>query len=145
MTAAKCGRRAAIEVKILLREALGYTVVSAVALVVGIAILWMLVRYFSLPHLAAATGSFSVGLVVVYVLSVSLVFAQRRLKNQPLELGSFAVIGVVGLAVNAAAMLFGIRYLKIHYLLAKCGAAGFTFIWNFAARRQLLFVRRRAA
>ena len=131
--------------KILLRQALGYIIVSAVALVVDIAILWILVRYFSWPYLAAATGSFSVGLVVGYILSVSLVFTHRRLKSQPLELASFAAIGVVGLGINAAAMLFGIRYLKVHYLLAKCGAAGFTFIWNFAARRQLLFVRRPAA
>jgi putative flippase GtrA len=145
MTAAKCDRQAVIEVKILLREALGYTVVSAVALVFDIAILRILVRYFSWPYLAAATGSFSVGLVVAYVLSVSLVFTHRRLKNQPLELASFAVIGVVGLVINAAAMFFGLRCLRVHYLLAKCGAAGFTLIWNFAARRQLLFVRRRAA
>jgi hypothetical protein len=33
----------------------------------------------------------------------------------------------------------------MHYLIAKRGAAGFTFVWNFAARRQCLFVRRRAA
>jgi hypothetical protein len=29
-----------------------------------------------------------------------------------------------------------------YYLIAKCGAAGFTFLWNFVARRQFLFVRR---
>jgi hypothetical protein len=33
----------------------------------------------------------------------------------------------------------------LHYLVAKCGAAAFTFAWNFVARRQFLFVKRRAA
>ena len=33
----------------------------------------------------------------------------------------------------------------VHYLIAKCGAAGFTFVWNFVVRRQFLFAQHRAA
>jgi putative flippase GtrA len=36
-------------------------------------------------------------------------------------------------------------YALMHSLIAKRGAAGCTFVWNFAAHRQFLFVRRRAA
>jgi putative flippase GtrA len=72
------------------------------------------------------------------------VFNYRRLKDQRLEFASFAVIGVVGVAINAAAMSIGVKFLGLHYLIAKCGAAGFTFLWNFLARRQFLFVQRRA-
>jgi putative flippase GtrA len=131
-------------VKLLLQEALGYTAASAIVFFVDIAILWILVHYFSWPFLVAATASFSTGLMVGYALSVTLVFNYRRIKNQPLEPASFAGIEVVGLAINAVAMFCGVRYLKLHYLLAKCGAAGLTFAWNFVARRQLLFVQRRS-
>lgn len=131
--------------KILLREALAYAAVSGVALVIDIGILWILVHYFAWPYLLAAVASFSVGLLVGYALSVTAVFKYRRLKSQPLELASFTAIGVVGLGVNVTAISLGVRYWGVHYLVAKCGAAGLTFIWNFAARRQLLFVPRRAA
>jgi putative flippase GtrA len=131
-------------VKILIQEALGYTALSAIALCVDVAILWILVRYFSWPYLVAATVSYSVGLLLGYVFSVRLVFSYRRLKGQPLEFSCFAAIGLVGLAINASTMFFGVRFLTASYLLVKCGAAGLTFAWNFAARRQLLFVQRRA-
>jgi putative flippase GtrA len=130
--------------KIVFQEALRYTAVAACALVVDMTILWLLVHYFSWGYLGAATTSFLVGLLFGYVLSVTLVFKYRRLKDQRLEFASFAAIGVVGVAINAAAMSLGVNYLGLHYLLAKFGAAGFTFVWNFAARRQFLFVRRRA-
>jgi putative flippase GtrA len=132
-------------VKILIREALAYAAVSGFALVIDFGILWILVHYLAWPYLLAAAASFSVGLLVGYALSITAVFKYRRLKSQPLELASFTAIGVVGLGINLTAISFGVRYLGAHYLVAKCGAAGLTFIWNFAARRQLLFVRRRSA
>jgi putative flippase GtrA len=128
--------------KTLVREAIGYMVVSACALTIDISVLFVLVHYFRWWYVAAASASFLVGLFVGYVLSVTWVFKYRRLTDQRIEFASFAGIGVIGLAINAAVITFGVKILGIHYLIAKCGAAGFTFVWNFAARRQLLFVRR---
>jgi putative flippase GtrA len=124
------------------QEAVGYTTVSACALCADVAILFVLVHYFFWWYLGAATVSFSVGLLLGYALSVTLVFKYRRLKDQRLEFASFAAIGIVGVAINAAAMALGVKCLGLHYLVAKCGAAAFTFLWNFTARRQLLFARR---
>ncbi len=42
--------------------------------------------------------------------------------------------------LNAFVMFIGVRYLGLHYMVAKCVAAGFTFLGNFISRRQLLFV-----
>jgi putative flippase GtrA len=130
--------------RMVIQEALRYAAVSTCGLTVDITILFILVHYFSWWYLAAATASFLAGLVVGYALSVTLVFKYRRLKDRRVEFASFAAIGAVGIAINAVAISFGVKYLGLHYLIAKCGAAGFTFVWNFVARRQLLFVRRRA-
>jgi len=131
--------------KTLALEVIGYGAVSGCALLIDIAVLFVLVHYFSWWYLAAATTSFLVGLLFGYVLSVTLVFKYRRLQDARIEFAGFAAIGVVGLAINAAAIAFGVRLVGLHYLVAKCGAAGFTFLWNFVSRRQLLFVRRRTA
>ena len=130
--------------RILIREALLYATMSALLLSVDIGFLWMLVQYLSWPYLLAATVSFSVGTLVGYLLSITAVFNYRRLKSQPIEFAGFAAIGIIGLAINAAAISFGVGFLGQHYLVAKCGAACLTFVWNFAARRQLLFVPSRA-
>jgi putative flippase GtrA len=127
-------------VKQLLREALGYLAASGCALVVDMTILFLLVHFFSWGYLSAATISFLAGAWVAYELSVRIAFKQHRLQDRRTELASFVVIGAIGLLINAAVIYIGVRFLGLHYLLAKCLAAGFTFTCNFIARRQLLFV-----
>jgi putative flippase GtrA len=106
-------------VKTLIREALLYTSMSAVLPCVDIALLWILVHYISWSYLLAATVSFSAGILVGYILSVKAVFTYRRLKNQRIEFASLAGVGIVGLAINDAAMSLGVGYLGEHYLAAK--------------------------
>jgi putative flippase GtrA len=107
--------------------------------------LWVLVQYFSWWYLAAATTSFLAGVIVAYLLSVKLAFKYHRLQDWRAEFASFAAIGTLGLAVNAAIMFIAVKYLGLYYLVAKCVAAGFTFVCNFISRRQLLFVQRSSA
>jgi len=122
------------------REAFGYAVASACALAVDVAILWTLVHFFSWGYLAAATLSFLAGAGVAYAISVTLVFKRHRLRDRRAEFAGFVAIGAVGLAINAGVMLLAVRYIGLHYLLAKGVAAGCTFTCNFLARRQILFV-----
>jgi putative flippase GtrA len=131
--------------KLLLKEAFGYAVASACALLVDMTVLAILVHYFAWWYLAAATFSFVSGVFVAYALSVKLVFKQRRLRDRRTEFASFAAIGTIGLAVNAAVIYVAVKYFGLYYLVAKCVAAGFTFICNFFSRRQLLFVQRSPA
>jgi len=128
-------------VKTLLKEAVGYGAASACALAADISILYLLVRFCGWGYLAAATASFLTGAVVAYALSLRLAFHQHRLTDQRIEFVGFVAIGTIGLVINAAVISLAVRYLGLHYLLAKCVAAGFTFICNFLARRQILFVR----
>lgn len=128
--------------KILVAEAARYTAASGCALILDVSILWVLVRYFSWWYLAAASASFTAGLILGYVLSIKLVFKHRRLRDARLEFATFAAIGLIGLAINAAVIGLAVGGLGLHYLLAKGVAAAFTFLWGFIARRQLLFVPR---
>jgi putative flippase GtrA len=124
-----------------LKELLGYGAASACALAVDVAVLWALVHFWSWGYLSAACASFLLGAVVAYVLSTTIVFKQHRLASRGTEFASFVAIGAVGLLVNAAVIYVGVNLLGLHYLIAKCVAAGFTFSCNFIGRRELLFVR----
>lgn len=125
----------------LLREGLGYALVSACALLTDVALLALLVRYGGWNYLAAATTSFLAGACIAYVLSVRFVFTQHRLRNRRVEFAGFVALGAVGLGVNSAVIYVAVEWLGLHYLLAKGVAAGFSFCCNFLARRQLLFVQ----
>jgi putative flippase GtrA len=125
------------------QEWLRYCAVSGCALFADVTILFILVHYFSWWYVAAASVSFCAGMLIGYTLSITFVFKFRRLRDWRLEFASFAAIGAVGLLINDAAISFAVSYLGIYYLVAKLGAAGGTFLWNYIARRQLLFVSRR--
>lgn len=124
-----------------LKELIGYGAASACALVVDVAVLWALVNFLSWGYLAAATASFLVGAVVAYQLSTMIAFKQHRLASRKAEFATFVAIGGAGLVLNASVIFIGVNLLGLHYLIAKCVAAGFTFTCNFVARRQILFVR----
>ena len=54
---------------------------------------------------------------------------------------TYALIGVLGLGVNNAAIYGAIEWLGMPLLISKAGAAVMTFMLNFSARKFLLFQR----
>jgi len=132
-------------VKGLLQQAAAYGGASVCALAVDMGILWALVHFFAWEPLWAATVSFLAGVVIAYLLSVRFAFKEHRLKSRRTEFAGFVAIGTVGVAINAGVMSIAVRCFGLHYIMAKCVAAGFTFSCNFVARRQILFIRRSAA
>ena len=122
------------------REITGYAAASACALALDVSILWALVHYFFWWYLAAATFSFLCGVIVSYLLSIKWAFKQHRLSDWRAEFMGFALLGTIGLGVNAIVIFIAVEYLGVYLLIAKGLAAGFTFLCNFVSRRRLLFI-----
>jgi putative flippase GtrA len=123
----------------LARELIRYVGASAAALALDFSLLWLQVAVIGVPYLAAAAISFLCGTALVYWASVSHIFGFRRLESARNEFAVFLAVGLVGLAINLGVIHIGVSRLGLHYLLAKVGAAGCTFLANFAMRRWLLF------
>jgi len=122
-------------------ELAGYGAASICALAADMTLLWTMVQYLSVGYVLASTVSFLAGASVAYTLSVRLAFKEHRLSSRRAEFLSFVALGILGVAINTAILVVGVKCLGQHYLVAKCIAAGCTFMCNFAVRRQLLFVR----
>ncbi len=122
-----------------LREFASYGFSSGVGLLVDVGLLVLLTERVGLSYFAAGLLSFSAGIVVVYTFSVAWVFEHRRIANRRIEFFSFAVIGLLGLAINQL-MLWGlVEHSSLSYQLAKAPTAAVVFLFNFMARRALLF------
>lgn len=131
--------QAALNLRSLFRELVGYTAASAVALVVDLAVLIALTES-GVHYLAAATLAFLAGMVVVYVASVRYIFSWRtHRERQDIEVGVFVATGVVGLLLNLGIMWLLTSVVGLFYLISKLVSVGIVFTWHFASRKLILF------
>jgi putative flippase GtrA len=121
------------------RQFVLYGSVSVAALAVDYGLLIFLTETVDLYYLVSATISFLVGMLLVYVSSVGFIFGERRLNNRSLELTSFALIGIAGLVLNGLLLWAITTGTPLDYQFAKLPTAGLVFLFNYIARRNLLF------
>ncbi|MCK6404954.1 MAG: GtrA family protein [Rhodocyclaceae bacterium] len=123
----------------LLQQFISYVAAGGIAFVVDFGVLYFLTDHLDIHYLASATAGFLVGLVVNYLLCISLIFDFRAVERTPHEFGLFAAIGIAGLILNNALIWLFTELAGFHYLVSKLFAAGLVLLFNFTLRRRLLF------
>lgn len=116
-----------------------YLLVGGVAFAFDFAVLTGLTELAGLHYAWGAACGFAVGLLTNYVLSVAWVFSERNVADRKLEFLIFALVGVLGLGLTEGIMWCGVEQFGIDYRLVKLFAVGVVLVWNFAARKFLLF------
>ena len=122
-------------------EFLRYLVCSALALGAD-AGLYSLGMRLGLSFPVAACVAFLAGLAVAYGLSVRWAFRVRAVGSARAEFVVFASVGIAGLLLTEALLWLQISALGIGPIWAKAGAACVVFLFNFGARKALLFTQR---
>jgi putative flippase GtrA len=131
------------KVPVPLAEFLRYFLCSALALALDSLIYWVALRQ-GLAYQAAAAGGFVAGVSTAYVLSVRWVFRRRSVINAQVEFAIFLGVGIAGLGLTEALLWLQIDVFGFGPLTAKLCAAVGVFIFNFAARKLILFTRQSA-
>jgi len=116
-----------------------YSVVGGGAFVIDFSSLYVLTEYAGIYYLTSAAIAFLLGLLASYLLSIVWVFNRRTVERRWVEFGVFALIGVVGLGLNELFIWFFTEHFHLYYMISKLVATGLVLIWNFAARKFLLF------
>ena len=125
-----------------LRQFLLYGAISVAALALDYGLLIFLTEYVGIYYLVSASISFLAGMLLVYAASISYIFQERRLDSKSLEFTSFVAIGIAGLLLNAFLLWCLTTATPLSYQLAKLPTAGIVFLFNYLARRHLLFTAR---
>ena len=120
-------------------ELLRYFLASAGALTVDAGSLYLLTEYLGIHYLVSAAIGFLLGMAAIYLLSIGWVFSTRRVRKTHHEMVIFALIGVVGLAINEAGLYLLTEYASLHYMISKFLVSFLVFSWNFVARKLILF------
>lgn len=121
------------------RDMIRYAAASAFALALDYSVLMTLTSGFGVGYLKAAAAGFLSGLTLIYLLSIRYVFEGRRSRAPRVEMLGFLVTGLVGLMLTEALMSLFVGEFRLSVTIAKAATAGFVFMFNFLARRGLLF------
>lgn len=101
--------------------------------------------HLGMDYRAAAAAGFLGGLLVAYRLSVRFVFRTRTVADPRTEFMIFSAIGLMGLMITELLMWLLVSRAGLPAVQAKLPTAGFVFLFNFGARKVLLFTRRPSA
>ena len=115
-----------------------YIFVGGFAFLADAAVLWFCEMFMN--YMIAAAIAFVVGLTVNYILSVRLVFSgNERIAGKAAEFIIYGIIGAAGLVITEAVMDFFTGICGLYFLLSKIAAAAIVLVWNFAARKKILY------
>lgn len=117
-----------------------YLVSGSAAFVVDAGILALLTELMGERLLLLWSGAgFCAGLATTYLLSISWVFDKRSVSNRWAEISIFICIGAVGLLLTELLMWIFAKKLDVQYMMAKIITTVLVFIWNFTAKKSILF------
>ena len=91
----------------------------------------------------AVAIAFILGLITNFILSKIFVFQEASERTNAMgEFIVYAIIGVIGLALTEGLMVLMLEVIGIYYMIAKVIAAIIVLLWNFIARKVLLYTNR---
>ncbi len=122
-----------------------YVFVGGLATVVDWGVSYLLFRFVFYEHYAVAANSISfvAGLIVNYTISTFWIFKTSKVNSRLIEFLGFAAIGVIGLLLTMGITKIFEFWLadatSAYQILAKIVSTAAAFLWNFFARKYLLF------
>lgn len=115
-----------------------YLFVGGLAFVVDFGLLYVCTTFLHIHYLISAAVGFTAGLIINYLLSKIWVFSKSKYNDTKAFL-LFALVGVIGLGFNELLMYLFTDLMHYWFMLSKIIATILVFIWNFAARKILVF------
>ena len=115
-----------------------YIFVGGFAFLADAFTLWLCEKWMN--YMIAAAIAFVVGLAVNYALSIWFVFSEiSKVKNKVKEFVVYGIIGLIGLLITEGIMYLFTDVFGLYFLISKIIAAAIVLVWNFAARKVVLY------
>lgn len=121
-----------------LRQFLKFSLVGASGAVIDLGVLYLLVQFFWVWYIAAATISFLLAVTNNFLWNKFWTFSDssRRYGRQYTQ---FLVVSAVGLGLNNGILFLLVEGLGLWYIWAKVFAIAIVLAWNFTANKYWTF------
>ena len=111
-----------------------FGIVGVIAAVVDVGVLVILKELCNIPVLVSSAVSFSVSVVVNYLLSMKFVFKSGA-ENKIREFVIFVILSIGGLCLNQIILWVGVTFTSVYYLVVKILAMVIVPVYNFITRK----------
>lgn len=123
--------------KKILSQIIKFGLVGFLCFFIDYGIMVFLTEVAGVHYLFSSGISFTVSVIVNYVLSLTYVFETEK-GNKIKEFIIFVVLSVIGLGINQVLMWFCVDILGIFYMISKIGATAVVMVYNFITRKMIL-------
>ena len=128
--------------KKLIAQLIRFGIVGVIATIVDVGLLVFLQEVVHIDVLVASALSFSVAVVVNYILSMLWVFKSKG-ESRIKEFIIFVSLSIGGLLITQLVMWLGTEVMSIYYLAVKIFAIVFESAYNFVTRK--IFLEKKAS
>lgn len=118
-------------------EIIRFCLVGAATFGLDYSSLYFCTEIVGMNYLPSAAFSFTVAVVINYVLCLKFVFTGQKQQNRK-SLLFFILASIVGLGLNQFCMWFLVEHIGLYYLLAKLVATGIVTLWNYVAKKKAI-------
>lgn len=101
-------------------------------------VLYAVTEFLGINYLISSGISFSVSVIINYILSIKFVFETKQNANRINEFILFVVLSLIGLGINQIIMWLSVEKLSIYYMLGKILATAIVMVYNFITRKIFL-------
>jgi len=126
-----------MNIKKLMFQIIKFGIVGIIAAIVDVGLLMVFKELLSIDVLISSAFSFSVSVIVNYILSMSFVFNGKK-QGKVREFIIFLLLSIGGLGINQFIMWLGVNILSFYYLSVKMFAMIFVPVYNFITRKLFL-------
>jgi putative flippase GtrA len=117
-----------------------YLVSGSIAFLCDFSTLVFCTEVLGVHYLYSNIAGYAVGLIVSYTINIKWVFDHRRFDDrQAWEFVYFTIIVLVGLGISELVIWLATESIELPYTWSKVVSAFFVFLFNFGAKKWLLF------
>ncbi len=124
--------------KKLLAQIIKFGFTGVLCFVIDYCLLLFFTELLSINYLISSALSFSISVIVNYILSVKFVFSVDKQASKGRNFILFIVFSVIGLGLNQLLMWLGVDILNQDYRFIKIAATAVVMCYNFITRKLFL-------
>jgi putative flippase GtrA len=115
-----------------------FLVVGLLSFAFDYGLFFVLFHYFGVQYLVASTISFSLSLVLNYLLTLRFVFESKPGRNVALEFTIYVGLNIIALGLNQLILFLTVAGLGASPLIGKLVATAVVLVYNFISRKLLI-------